>query len=311
EVERKNQQLKVLLELTNNLVSNLNLRDVLRAVASGVREVVQSACVTVFLPDADCTKLVVEALDFPESHGFLQEGYVVPIEGSLAGRAFKTASTIVTYYTEREKYAPEVQRIVQEEGFKSGGFAPIVSRGRTLGVLGFGRREERFFHPDDVEFLTHVAGQVAVAVENAMNFDAARSAEREAARERDRSRLLLEVNNAVVSHLDLRELLRSISPRLREVLPNDGAFLALLDADSQHLRVQALDMITDIYPFVEGIEGSLDGIPEGEAIRTRKPVLVRQLDLKKFHSPWVKKAYDNGIRSGCTVPLIAHGRVLG
>ncbi len=311
EVERKNQQLKVLLELTNNLVSNLELRDVLRAVASGVRRVVHSACVAVFLPDVDCTKLVVEALDFPESNGFLKEGFVVPIEGSLAGRAFKTASTIVTSYIERERYAPEVQRVIVEEQLKSGGFAPIVCRGRTLGVLGFGRREERVFDPGDVEFLTHVAGQVAVAVENALNFESARVAQREAARERDRSRLLLEVNNAVVSHLDLRELLKSTSPRLRQALPNDGAFLALLDADSQHLRVHALDMIADIYPFVEGIEAELDGVPEGEAIRTRKPVLVRQIDLKKYHSPLVKKAYDNGIRSGCTVPLIAHGRVLG
>jgi formate hydrogenlyase transcriptional activator len=133
EVERKNEQLKVLLELTNNLISSLELRDLLRAVASGVRRVVQSACVSVFLPNAERTHLVVEALDFPESYGFLREGFVVPIEGSLAGRAFTTASTIVTYYTEREKYAPVVQRIVVEEGLKSGGFAPIVSRGRTLG----------------------------------------------------------------------------------------------------------------------------------------------------------------------------------
>ena len=163
-----------------------------------------------------------------------------------------------------------------------------------------------------MEFLGHVAGQVAVAVENAMNFEKARAAEREAARERDRSRLLLEVNNAVVAHLDLRELVKSISASLRRVLLHDAAFITLLDADGVHLRMHAMDVQTDKFPFEEGIVATLDGLPEGEAVLSRKPVLVSpRIDLKRFYSPWVHKAVANGVKSGCTAPLIAHGRVLG
>ena len=103
ELERKNDQAKVLLELTNSLVSNLELRDLLRAVACGVRRVVQCACVTVLLPDADRKTLTVEALDLPQGEGILREGFVAPIEGSLAGRAFKTAAPVLGA---REKTSP-------------------------------------------------------------------------------------------------------------------------------------------------------------------------------------------------------------
>ena len=49
--------------------------------------------------------------------------------------------------------------------------------------------------------MQQVARQVAVAVDNALNSEAARAYEQQLARERDRLRALLEINNAVVSCL--------------------------------------------------------------------------------------------------------------
>ncbi len=58
---------------------------------------------------------------------------------------------------------------------------------------------------------------MAVAVDNALNFERAQAYQRQLAQERDRLRVLLEVNNAVVSKLDLHALLernfRVASPR--------------------------------------------------------------------------------------------------
>ena len=163
-----------------------------------------------------------------------------------------------------------------------------------------------------MEFLNHVAGQVAVAIENALNFESTRAAQQEAARERDRTRLLLEVNNAVVAHLDLRELVKAISARLQRVLVHDAAFITLLDSDGKHLRMHAFDLPGGKFPFEEGLVAALEGTPEGEAINTKKPVLVSpRIDFERFNSPLVKKAAEGGIKSGCTVPLIAHGRLLG
>src|SRR6185369_17505377 len=47
------------------------------------------------------------------------------------------------------------------------------------------------------------------------------------------------------------------------------------------------------------------------AITTRKPVMRERIDFDEFYSPIVREAYDAGLRSGCSVPLISHDQVLG
>jgi formate hydrogenlyase transcriptional activator len=47
---------------------------------------------------------------------------------------------------------------------------PLVSRNRVLGLLGLGGREENAFSQADIVFLTQVASQIAIAVENALEY---------------------------------------------------------------------------------------------------------------------------------------------
>jgi formate hydrogenlyase transcriptional activator len=68
-----------------------------------------------------------------------------------------------------------------------------------------------------------------VAVDNALHAGSAQSAQQQLRYERDRMRLLLEVNNAVVSHLDLDELFTAVSACLRRVIQHDGSSLLLCD----------------------------------------------------------------------------------
>jgi len=44
---------------------------------------------------------------------------------------------------------------------------PLINRNRPLGILKLARREDKPFSQDEVEFLTQLANQVAIAVENA------------------------------------------------------------------------------------------------------------------------------------------------
>jgi formate hydrogenlyase transcriptional activator len=47
---------------------------------------------------------------------------------------------------------------------------PLVSRNRVLGLLRLGGREENAFSQADIVFLTQVASQIAIAVENALEY---------------------------------------------------------------------------------------------------------------------------------------------
>jgi formate hydrogenlyase transcriptional activator len=312
EVARERDRKQLLLELTNSAISQLGLQEVLDVVAKGVRRVVPSDLAIVSLVHEDSDALCVQAIDFPEGRGFIQKGLGVPMIGSLADRAFRAGSYAVMNQIEPQNYAPGMYERFMAEGIKRQCYVPFGIRGRFLGDLGLMRRDEISFTQDEVDFLVHVAGQVAIAVENALQFDRVRAAEREVARERDRKQLLLEVNNAVVSHLDLGELVKSISVSLGRVVPHDAAAFSLYDEKTGKIQGIALHReFDDKGVFEHGKWISADGLPEGEAIATRKPVLVRQADIGRFHSPLMQKAHVGGVRSGCAVPLIAHGRLFG
>src|SRR6185503_868706 len=95
-----------------------------------------------------------------------------------------------------------------EAGIKSGCCVPLIAHDQKLGFLGVGSFREDAFSEADQELLCHIANQIAIAVENALNFERAHAAEEQAKRQSDRRQLLLEINNAVVSQLDLRSLIQ-------------------------------------------------------------------------------------------------------
>jgi formate hydrogenlyase transcriptional activator len=164
ELQRESDRLKLLLDMTNTLVSNLELRDLLRAVAASIRQVMHFDGVAVWLPDAEQIQLRQLAVDLPESKGFLTEDFVQPVEGSPIGRVFTTGKSAAVNVTNEQ--TPEARA----EGLKSIYALPLISRSRTLGVLALARRDENAFSPEAVDFLVRAAGQVAIAIENALAF---------------------------------------------------------------------------------------------------------------------------------------------
>jgi formate hydrogenlyase transcriptional activator len=128
--------------------------------------------------------------------------------------------------------------------------------------------------------------------------------------ERDRYQLLLEINNAVVTRLGLQSLLHAISESLRKVIPHDSAAISLYDPETSQLRLHSFDLgyASDLE---EGALFPLEGTPEGLAFKSRRPVVIRKLDLKEFPAAQIEHAYNDGLRSGCSIPLVAHDRTLG
>src|SRR5581483_10139383 len=110
--------------------------------------------------------------------------------------------------------------------YRSGGNVPLIVQGHKLGVLSFASKREHAISDDDKYFLVQVANQIAIAVENALNFERARKAEQQAVRQSERMQLLLEINNAVVSNLDLRSLMKTISICLAKVSHYDAVGMA-------------------------------------------------------------------------------------
>jgi formate hydrogenlyase transcriptional activator len=171
ELERKNGRLELVLDLTNRVVSSLELRDLLREVAASVRRVMNCDVAGVALPDPEASHFRFYALDFPNSKGYLTEDTRIPIENSPLGIAYRTGKVERRNKSQIQADCPEACAApAMREGLSAGCFLPLISRGRSLGVLALSRFAAIPFTEDEIAFLTQVAQQVAIAVENALAY---------------------------------------------------------------------------------------------------------------------------------------------
>jgi formate hydrogenlyase transcriptional activator len=169
ELQRESDRLKLLLDVTTTLVSTLECRELLRRVSASIRQVMHCDIVGVWLPDVEHVHLSQTAMDFPESRGFAKEDALQPIEGSVIGTVFKTGKAAV-FDVISEQLDPHQATEARAEGLESGCALPLISRGRTLGVLTLGSRIENSMRPEDVDFLMRAAGQLAIAIENRLAY---------------------------------------------------------------------------------------------------------------------------------------------
>jgi formate hydrogenlyase transcriptional activator len=151
------------------LVSNLECSDLFRTVSASIRQVMRCDTVGVWLPDIEQAYVRQVAMDFPEGKGFVREGALHPVEGSLIGEVFKTGKPLILGAMS-EQMDPDEAPDARAEALESGCALPLISRGRTVGVLTLASRVENSFSTEDVEFLMQAAGQVAIAIENGMAY---------------------------------------------------------------------------------------------------------------------------------------------
>ena len=127
----------------------------------------------------------------------------------------------------------------------------------------------------------------------------------------ERLRLLLEINNTIVTNLDVRQLLHAISETLQKCVPHDFTALAVYDEEKQELRAHSIETFGK-GAVAEGMLLPMDGSFAEVAIKSRQTLLRKTIDLAEFSAPIVRQGVESiGLRSACVVPLILHDRILG
>jgi len=303
---------QVLLEINNAIASHLELAPLLKAISECLRRELPHDFAGLAIYDPEIGKLRIHGLNFEAGQERFSVGQVVSLEGTPGGLAFTSRRPVLRHRPDPNEFPDARMKEAMEAGVKSGCVVPLICHGNALGTLAIASLRESAFTEADAELLSQIGTQVAIAVENALNFEKLRAAEREIVKERDHSRLLLEINNAVVSQLDLKELLKCTSASLQRVVPHDVAHIALCDSSGTQLRVRALDIHKPIEGLDEGLLFSIEGTPEGEAIHTGRAVLIRnRSEIERYSPHTVRSTAAYGIASGCIAPLVAQGRKLG
>jgi len=304
-------RLGLLLEVSESIASHRDLDELFHDLAERLPRLVPFDYINLVLhdPAREVMRLWFLVTSQPST---ISPGLELPVDESPGGLVWKTQQSLMVDVMQERRF-PKLMSMLRENGVQSFCMVPLTTAQRRLGAMGFGSLQRRAYQEAELNFMQQVAKQVAVAVDNVLHDESAQSAQQQLTHERDRVRLLLEVNNAVVSHLGLDELFTAVSACLRKVIQHDGSSLVLYEPETRQYRVQVLDF-TKNTSFVE--EGQADPQckgPSSIAITTRKPAVFNEQDLKNLasESKVCERLLDEGVKSLCSVPLLAHDRVRG
>jgi formate hydrogenlyase transcriptional activator len=303
------QQYLLLLELSKAITSYRKLSDLFHDLAYRLHDLFDFNYLGVRLHDDSSHVMRLHILETtePSLQQVLEE---IPIDGTISGWVWQKQEPLIISDVKQETRFPASQVLRSKHAHSTFGL-PLTTAHRQLGALLFASDKIGAYDELDLEFTQLVAAQIAVAVENALNFEAAEAYQQQLAHERDNLRLLLDVNNAVISHLDLRELLTATTKSLHRVMQFAYISLSLYDAESKSLHMRLMDFPISGGLIHEEIEAPLDSTPAGLALTSRKPVLVGSLNTERFPSRIAHLLLAEGIKSTCSVPLISHGQGLG
>jgi formate hydrogenlyase transcriptional activator len=225
-LQTQNDRLQLLLNLTNRITSNLNFRELLRQIAANIREVMRCDVVGVSLVDSAAGTSRLYVLDFPQSKGFFKEERVLTISGA-AKRVLESLKPAIVNKADPSEVPPEIYDDVVAEGLKSSCLIPLINHGRVLGILSIARINKAPFTEYDVEFLTQAAGQIAIAIENALSYQEISELKDKLTQEK------LYLEEEIRSEMNFDNIVGN-SPTLKHVLelvetvaPNDSTVLLL------------------------------------------------------------------------------------
>jgi len=303
---------QALLQVAESIAHHRDLAELFHDLAARLHDVAHFDYLNLVLHDPERQVMRLHLLETLRAKPTqLRVGGESPIGSTPSGRVLETQEAFVVSDVEAETSFPALMEALRQEGVRSFCVVPLTTAQRRLGTIGFGKLEPHHYDASEVDFMQQVARQVAVAVDNALNFETARAYQQQLARERDRLRVLLEVNNALVSTLDLRQLFHVIASSLRRVLHHEYTSLALLDPKTNRLRVRALDFSGGQGLIHEEMSVPLEKSPAGEAFSARLPQRYTRADLERFDSDITRRLIAEGVRVECCVPLITRERVLG
>src|SRR5215467_10171917 len=310
-LDHSRRQLEALLDVSEIIAQHRDLGTLFHELAVRLHSVVESDFLTLVLHDPATNAMRLHVLEMREESR-KSPGMEHPVEGSPSGWVWQTQQTFIVDDVLTETRFREFLVRLREEGVRSFAVLPLTTAQRRLGAMGFGRLRPQAISDSDLRFMQRVAAQVAVAVDNALNFEASQAYQQQLAEQRDRLQVLLDINNVLVTSRELSDLFCGIVAALTRVMRHDYTSLALLDPATNRLRIHALDFDgSDTLLAGKEVTAALDQSPAGLCMLSGKPAVFHGAELEQFPAELVRVLRDKGLTSVCCVPLISKGRAFG
>jgi formate hydrogenlyase transcriptional activator len=309
-LEHSRQQLEALLEVSEAISQQRDLPALFHDLAERLHSVVDFDFLTLTLHDPVRNVMRLHILETRVPHD-KHTGSEAPIDGHPSGWVWQSQETFVVIDTAEEERYPAFMQRLREEGVRSFALLPLTTAQRRLGAMGFGRLIPQRITEGELQFMKRVACQVAVAVDNVLNLESSQAYQTQLAHERDRLRVLLDVNNVLVTSLELPELFRGIVSTLQRVIHHDYTSLALLDPITGLLKIHALDFPGRQSLLKAEMTIPREASPAGRAIAEGRTIISRGAELEQYPSEVVRLLRAEGLQVICCIPLSNRGRTFG
>jgi formate hydrogenlyase transcriptional activator len=299
-----------LLDVSKAILQHRDLAGLFRDLASRLRSILPFDFLNLVLHNPATNTMRLHILETTTGATVETPQIELAPEQSPSGWVFLHQEPLVIPDVRLETRWPNVMELLLRNNIVTSCWLPLTTAQHRLGALVFG------FGPapsveEQLDLMRQIAAQVAVAVDNTLNFEKVEKYRVQLARERDRLQVLLEITNTLVSELDIRDLFPSITACVRRAVPHEYSSLALRVPGTDQLRVHALVFDGPAGVLAEGATAALTETPAGEAVETRRPITLNSEDLSRFSASVVQRLAAAGLKSICCLPLITRLQVLG
>ena len=286
---------RLLMEITSTVASAKSLADAFEKLAPPVLALTEGELLNLSLHDSSRDRMLnqywkrnLESGEFSASPDEAATGWV-----------WKHQELLAIPDAKQEHRFPGCLGVLLNEGVRSYTVLPMSTPSSRFGALGLGKSIPEVPNVEDVEFLSTIAELSALALEKERSH-----------RGFEEQQSLAAISRELSSSLDLDKLLLLILSSLRSIARYERAVLSLLDEDGKHLH--RYGEAQEGEPFVNnGTSIPIEQSLSARAIQTRSVAFFAAENLQETNDPLAKAMFALGVRSVCSVPLIAGNRIWG
>ncbi len=283
-----------------------------KAVLHSLRGVLSSTCglhgAELYVLSDDGDSLYSFAFDRDEDAPAIKIGAKILRIGAVAQALEEQKPVFVHDLGEEVLKHPDLAPFAREVAGRSAYLFPVSTSHKRYGVLSTPKLDGQFL-PEDVELLRSLASHVAVALECALARDRAELYQRNATQERDRLKLLLDINNHIVTKLEANELFQAVARSMLTHFGQDATSFRLINKQSGLLELRYQDFPTG-NGLLEKVNATVPDQMEKECWRLRKPQIY-SLQSTELAGPIREAARAESLVSAVSVPLIGAEGPLG
>ena len=225
--EQKRVREAFLLEVTNTLLSNIDVMKLLVAIGTCVRQVKAFDYASVAVYDSEKKMLRIHSIGAAPGIPPLPDAVLLPIAGTPHGTAYASGKPLLLKGVGAERFPFDLPDHLIRASIKSGCWIPLNGRDGPLGTLNVFSRQAGAFAEDDVNALTQLASQVSVALDNALAFQRIGDLNARLAKEK------LYLEDELRTETDFRDIigtsraLKRVLKQIETVAPTDSTVLIL------------------------------------------------------------------------------------